>query len=168
MKHILLGFGENRTKLPTLVWIQEILTQLLDFTSRLIHFQLHCLQQEHPPKIEVLSEMTNDSHSALGDINKSLCENSTEEAPTAFFSSVWKIHKEKDRKNLRPLVESLLAEPAASERYLEESKDRQATPSKPLIQEVITEPEDHLLLSPVCNESDDTNPWGEESETRVT
>ncbi|XP_064016537.1 LOW QUALITY PROTEIN: dynein axonemal assembly factor 1 [Pogoniulus pusillus] len=125
-------------------------------------------EQEHRPKIEVLSEMTNDSHSALGEINKSLCENSTGEAPTAIFSSVWKIHKEKDRKNLRPLVESLLAEPAASERYLEESKDRQATPSKPLIQEVITEPKDQLLLSPVCNESDDTNPRGEESETRVT
>ncbi|NXX50660.1 DAAF1 factor, partial [Tricholaema leucomelas] len=129
--------------------------------------EIFVLEQEHHPKIEVLSETTSDSHSALGEINKSLRENSTEEAPTAIFSSVWKIHKERDRKNLRPLVESLLTEPAASERYPEESKDRQVTPSKPLIQEVITEPEDHLLLSPVCNESDDTNPWGEESETRV-
>ncbi|NXF86794.1 DAAF1 factor, partial [Eubucco bourcierii] len=124
-------------------------------------------EQEHHPKIEVISEMTNDSHSALGEINKSLCENSIEEAPTAIFSSVWKIHKEQDRENLRPLVESLLTGPVASERYLEESKDKQALPSKPLIQEVITEPEDHLLLSPVCKEPDDTSLWEEEGKTTV-
>ncbi|XP_054245629.1 dynein axonemal assembly factor 1 [Indicator indicator] len=111
-------------------------------------------EQEHHPKIEIISEMTSDSHSVLGENTSSLCENSEVAAPTAIFSSAWKMHKEQE--HLRPLVESLLTEPAASGRHLEETKDKQATPPKPLIQEVITEPEDHLLLSPVCNEPDDT------------
>ncbi|XP_068006553.1 dynein axonemal assembly factor 1 isoform X2 [Melanerpes formicivorus] len=121
-------------------------------------------EQEHHPKIEIISEMTNASHSVLGENNKRLCENSEAAAPTAIFSSVWKMHKEQDKEHLRPLVESLLTEPAAKERYLEETKDKQATPSKPLIQEVITEPEDLLLLAPV---TDDTSPWEEKGKITV-
>ncbi|XP_054026092.1 dynein axonemal assembly factor 1 [Dryobates pubescens] len=119
-------------------------------------------EQEHHPKIEIISELTNDSHSVLGDNNRSLCESSEAAAPTAIFSSVWKMHKEQDKEHLRSLVESLLTEPAAKERYLEETKDKQ-----PLVQEVITEPEDHLLLAPVCNEPDDTSPWEEKGKIAV-
>ncbi|NXN13555.1 DAAF1 factor, partial [Indicator maculatus] len=122
-------------------------------------------EQEHHPKIEIISDMTSDSHSVLGENTNSLCENSEVAAPTAIFSSAWKMHKEQE--HFRPLVESLLTEPAASGRHLEETKDKQATPPKPLIQEVITEPEDLLLLSPVCNEPGDTSPWEEKGKIIV-
>ncbi|XP_065497247.1 dynein axonemal assembly factor 1 [Caloenas nicobarica] len=125
-------------------------------------------KQDYHPKIEIISEMTNDSDSALEENNTSMLENSVgEEVPTAIFSSVYKIHKEHEKENLRPLVESLFTEPATSERYLE-TKDNQGTPLKPLIQEVITEPKDNLLLSPVCNQPDDPSPWEEDSKITVT
>ncbi|KAF1531824.1 Dynein assembly factor 1, axonemal, partial [Eudyptes sclateri] len=112
-------------------------------------------KQEYHPKIEIISEMTNDSDSAVEENNKSTFENSVgEEVPTAIFSHVCKIHKENEKEHLRPLVESFFTEPANSDRYLE-IKVKQATPSKPLIQEVITEPKDNLLLSPVCSRPDD-------------
>ncbi|KAF1624863.1 Dynein assembly factor 1, axonemal, partial [Eudyptes filholi] len=112
-------------------------------------------KQEYHPKIEIISEMTNDSDSAVEENNKSTSENSVgEEVPTAIFSHVCKIHKENEKEHLRPLVESFFTEPANSDRYLE-IKVKQATPSKPLIQEVITEPKDNLLLSPVCSRPDD-------------
>ncbi|NXJ51069.1 DAAF1 factor, partial [Spizaetus tyrannus] len=119
-------------------------------------------KQEYHPKIEIISEMTNDSDSALEENNKGTFENSVgEEVPTAIFSNVYKIHKEHEKEHLRPLVESFFTEPANSERYLE-TKDKQATPSKPLIQEVITEPKDNLLWSPICNRPDDPSPWEED------
>ncbi|NXS68572.1 DAAF1 factor, partial [Pandion haliaetus] len=119
-------------------------------------------KQEYHPKIEIISEMTNESDSALEENNKGTFENSAgEEVPTAIFSNAYKIHKEHEKEHLRPLVESFFTEPANSERYLE-TKDKQATPSKPLIQEVITEPKDNLLWSPVCNRLDDPSPWEED------
>ncbi|KAM9623738.1 dynein axonemal assembly factor 1 isoform 2-T2 [Morphnus guianensis] len=119
-------------------------------------------KQEYHPKIEIISEMTNDSDSALEENNKGTFENSVgEEVPTAIFSNVYKIHKEHEKEHLRPLVESFFTDPANSERYLE-TKDKQATPSKPLIQEVITEPKDNLLWSPICNRPDDPSPWEED------
>ncbi|CAM9446471.1 unnamed protein product [Bubo scandiacus] len=116
-------------------------------------------KQKYHLKIEIISEMTNDSNSALEENGKSVFENSVE-VPTAIFSNVHKVHKEHEKEHLRPLVESFFTEPANSERYLE-TKDKQATPSKPLIEEVITEPKDNLLLLPVCNQPDDPGP-GEE------
>ncbi|KAM6064618.1 dynein axonemal assembly factor 1 isoform 3-T3 [Theristicus caerulescens] len=122
-------------------------------------------KQKYHPKIEIISEMTNDSDSASEENNKSMFENSVEVVPTAIFSSVCKINKAHEKEHLRPLVESLFTEPANSEGYLE-IKDKQATPSKPLIQEVITE--DNLLLSPVCSRPDDPSPREEDSEITVT
>ncbi|KAF1496594.1 Dynein assembly factor 1, axonemal, partial [Pygoscelis antarcticus] len=119
-------------------------------------------KQEYHPKIEIISEITNDSDSAVEENNKSMFENSVgEEVPTAIFSNVCKIHKEHEKEHLRPLVESFFTEPANSNRYLE-IKDKQATPLKPLIQEVITEPKDNLLLSPVCSQPDDPSSWEED------
>ncbi|XP_071670300.1 dynein axonemal assembly factor 1 isoform X2 [Patagioenas fasciata] len=118
-------------------------------------------QKDYLPKIEIISEMTNDSDSALEENNTSMLENSIEEVPTAIFSSVCKIHKEHEKENLRPLVQSLFTEPAISERY-PETKDNQRTPLKPLIQEIITEPKGNLLLSPVCNQLDDPSPREED------
>ncbi|XP_005504945.2 dynein axonemal assembly factor 1 isoform X2 [Columba livia] len=125
-------------------------------------------QKDYHPKIEIISEMTNDSDSALEENNTSMLENSVgEEIPTAIFSSVCKIHKEHEKENLRPLVQSLFTEPATSERY-SETKDNQGTPLKPLIQEIITEPKGNLLLSPVCNQLDDPSPCEEDSKITVT
>ncbi|NXE86695.1 DAAF1 factor, partial [Menura novaehollandiae] len=118
-------------------------------------------KQDCHPKIEIISEVTNDSDSALEENNESTFENSVEEAPTAIFSNVCKNHKEHEKEHLRPLLESFFTEPANSERYLE-IKDKEVAPLKPLIQEVITEPEDHLLLSPVCLQPDDPSPWEED------
>ncbi|XP_030368170.1 dynein assembly factor 1, axonemal isoform X5 [Strigops habroptila] len=116
-------------------------------------------KQEYHPKIEIISEMTNDSDSALEEDNKSMFENS--EVPTAIFSSACKIHKEHGKEQLRPLVESFFTQPANSKRY-QEIKDQQTTPSTPLIQEINTEPEDNLLLSPVYKQPDDPSPAEED------
>ncbi|NXP18227.1 DAAF1 factor, partial [Scytalopus superciliaris] len=118
-------------------------------------------RQDYRPKIEVISEVTNDSDSALEENNESMFEDSAEEVPTAIFSNMCKSHKEHEKEHLRPILESCLTEPANSERYLE-IKDKEAVPLKPLIQEVTTEPKDHLLLSPVCHQSDDPRPWEED------
>lgn len=171
MKPMFRTFWENSTsKLTAVMWIQEIFTQRLAFTSRIIHFQL-CflpLQQEYHPKIEIISEMSNDSDSALEENNKSMFENSArEEVPTAIFSNACKIHTEHEKEHLRPFVESFFTEPANSERYLE-SKDKQAAPSKPLIQEVVTEPKDDLLLSPVCSPPGDPSAWEGDGKITVT
>ncbi|NXG75870.1 DAAF1 factor, partial [Baryphthengus martii] len=124
-------------------------------------------KQDYHPKIEIISDMTNDSDSALKESDKSALENSVEEEVlTTIFSNVCKIHKEYEKENLRPLVESLFIEPANSERYLE-TKDTWATPSKPLIQKVIPEPKDHLS-SPVHNQLDDPSPWEEDTKITVT
>ncbi|NXK24463.1 DAAF1 factor, partial [Arenaria interpres] len=125
-------------------------------------------KQEYHPKIEMISEMTNDSNPALEENNKSMFENSVgEEVPTAIFPNMCKIHKEHEMEHLRPLVESFVTEPANSEGY-REIKDKQATPLKPLIQEVITEPQNNLLLSPVCNQAEDPSLWEGDSKITVT
>ncbi|XP_027502688.1 dynein assembly factor 1, axonemal isoform X1 [Corapipo altera] len=119
-------------------------------------------KQDYHPKIEIISEVTNDSDSALEENNKSTFEKSVEEVPTAIFSNVCKSHKEhEEEEHLRPLLESFFTEPANSERHLE-IKDKKAAPLKPLIQEAVTEPKDHLLLSPVCHQRDDPSPWEED------
>ncbi|NWW52610.1 DAAF1 factor, partial [Pedionomus torquatus] len=120
-------------------------------------------KQEYHPKIEIISEMTNDTDSALEENNKSMFMNSVE-VPTAIFSNVCKIHKEHEMEHLRPLVKSFLAEPANSGRY-SEIKDKQATP---LIQEVVTERQENLLLSPVCGRAEDPSPWEGGSKITVT
>ncbi|NXU08372.1 DAAF1 factor, partial [Pardalotus punctatus] len=119
------------------------------------------------PKIEIISEVTNDSNSALEENNKSMFENSVEEVPTAIFSNVCQNHKEHEKEHLRSLLESFCTEPDNSERYLE-IKDKQVAPMKPLIQEVITEPKDHLLLSPVCHQPDDPSSWEEDGKITVS
>ncbi|KAM9288768.1 dynein axonemal assembly factor 1 [Morus bassanus] len=125
-------------------------------------------KQEYHPKIEIISEVTNDSNSALEENNKSMSENSVgEEIPTAIFSNSCKIHKEHEKEHLRPLVESFFTEPANSERYLE-IQDKPATPLKPLIQEVIAGPKDNLRLSLVCNQPDDPSPWEEDGKITIT
>ncbi|NWV05185.1 DAAF1 factor, partial [Ptilonorhynchus violaceus] len=118
-------------------------------------------KQDYHPKIEIISEVTNDSNSALEENNKSMFENSVEEVPTAIFSNVCQNHKEHEKEHLRPLLESFFREPANSETHLE-IKDKKVAPLKPLIEEVITEPKDHLLLSPVCCQPDDPSPWEED------
>ncbi|NWI25370.1 DAAF1 factor, partial [Sula dactylatra] len=124
-------------------------------------------KQEYHPKIEIISEVTNDSNSALEENNESMFENSVEEIPTAIFSNACKIRKEHEKEHLRPLVESFFTEPANSERYLE-IQDKPATPLKPLIQEVIAGPKDNLRLSPVCNQPDDPSPREEDSRITIT
>lgn len=111
--------------------------------------------------------MTNDSDSALEENNKNMFENSVEEISTAIFSNARKIHKEHEKEHLRPLVESFVTEPANPHRYLE-IVHRQATPSKPLIQEVVTEPEGNLLLSPVCDRPGGSSPWEGDGKITVT
>ncbi|NXM75957.1 DAAF1 factor, partial [Serilophus lunatus] len=112
-------------------------------------------EQDYQPKIEMISEVTNNSNSTSQENNKSMFENSVEVVPSAFFSNVRKSHKEHEKEHLRPLLESFFREPANSERCLE-IRDKEEAPLKPLIQEVVTEPKDHLLLSPVCHEPDDS------------
>ncbi|NXW72171.1 DAAF1 factor, partial [Hirundo rustica] len=119
------------------------------------------VQQDYHPKIEIISEVTNDTSSALEENNKSMLDSSIEEVPTAIFSNVYQNHKEYEKEHLRPLLKSLFTEPGNSERYLE-IKDKEVSPLKPLIQEVITEPKDHLLLSPVCHQPDDPSSWEED------
>ncbi|NWW83866.1 DAAF1 factor, partial [Rhynochetos jubatus] len=126
--------------------------------------EIFAQKQEYHPKIEIISEMTNDSDSALEENNKSMFEDSVGEVPMAIFSNVCKIRKEDEKEHL---VGSLLTEPAYSKRYLE-TKNKQASPSKPLIQEVITEPRDNLPLSPVCSCTDDPSPWEGDSKITVT
>jgi len=137
------------------------------FISRVMYFQLHFLplQQEYRPKIEIISERTNDSDSALEENNKSMSEASVGEVPTAIFSNVCKIRKEHEKEHLRPLVESFFTEPALSDRYLETKKKRE-TPSKPLIEEVIPESKDDLVSSPVCSRPADPSP--REGESKIT
>ncbi|XP_068883342.1 dynein axonemal assembly factor 1 [Aphelocoma coerulescens] len=118
-------------------------------------------EQDCHPKIEIISEVTNDCSSALEKNNKSLLENSVEEFPTAIFSNVCQNHKAREKEHLRPLLKSFFTQPDNSERYLE-IKDKEVVPLKPLIQEVITEPKDDLLLSPVCHQPDDPSSWEED------
>ncbi|NWS84586.1 DAAF1 factor, partial [Toxostoma redivivum] len=118
-------------------------------------------KQDYHPKIEIISEVTNDSNSALEEKNKSIIESSVEEVPMTIFSTVWQNYKEHEKEHLRPLLKSFFTEPDNSEKYLE-IKDKEVAPLKPLIQEIITEPKDHLLLSPVCHQPDDPGSWEED------
>nr|XP_009676694.1 PREDICTED: dynein assembly factor 1, axonemal [Struthio camelus australis] len=125
-------------------------------------------KQEYQPKIEVISETTNESDSAVEEKSKSTFGNSVrEEVPTAIFSHMHKIHEDREKELLRPIVEGLFTEPSNSERDLE-SKDKQENLLKPLIQEIITEPKDSPLLSSVCDQPDDISPWEGDSNITVS
>ncbi|XP_041256758.1 dynein assembly factor 1, axonemal [Onychostruthus taczanowskii] len=124
-------------------------------------------KQDYHPKIEIISEVTNDSNSALEENNESMLENSVEEVPTAIFSNVYQNHKEHEKEHLRPLLKSLFTEPDNSGGYLE-IKGEEVASLKPLIQEVITEPKDPLLLSPVCHQADGPSSWEEDGKITVT
>lgn len=118
------------------------------------------MQQEYQPKIEIISETTNDGDSALEESNKNTFEDSVGEAATSIFSNVRKIHKEQEKECFRPLVKEFLTESSYSE------KDKPAKPSKVLVQELITQPTDNLLLSSVCSQPDDPSQW--EGDRKIT
>nr|XP_013047877.2 dynein axonemal assembly factor 1 [Anser cygnoides]XP_013047878.2 dynein axonemal assembly factor 1 [Anser cygnoides]XP_013047879.2 dynein axonemal assembly factor 1 [Anser cygnoides] len=123
------------------------------------------VQKQRHPNIEIISEMTNDSDSALEENNKTTFEHPVGEVPKTIFSNVSKTHKAQENERLRPFVECFFMEPSNSGRYLE-TKDKQANPRKALIQEVISEPTDKLLLSSVCNQPDDPSLW--EGDSKIT
>lgn len=154
VKQIFHTFGEKSTSRKTIVQIQEIVTYLSFVISRRIYFQLLFLplQQRHP-NIEIISEVTYDSDSALEENTKTTFEHLVE-VPTTIFSNMSKTHRAQENERLRPFVESFFMEPSNSGRYLE-TKDKQANPQKALVQEVITEPTDKLLLSSARNQPDD-------------
>lgn len=154
VKQIFHTFGEKSTSRKTIVQIQEIVTYLSFVISRRIYFQLLFLplQQRHP-NIEIISEVTYDSDSALEENTKTTFEHLVE-VPTTIFSNMSKTHRVQENERLRPFVESFFMEPSNSGRYLE-TKDKQANPQKALVQEVITEPTDKLLLSSARNQPDD-------------
>ncbi|NWI11944.1 DAAF1 factor, partial [Crypturellus soui] len=124
-------------------------------------------KQEYHPKIEIISETTNENDSAVDENSKNTFGNSAEEVPTAIFSNVCKIREDPEKEILRPLVEGLIMEPSNSERDLE-TKDKQENLLKPLIEEIITEPKDTLLLSSVCNHPDDKNPHEGDSNLTIS
>uniref|UniRef100_U3ICA8 Dynein axonemal assembly factor 1 n=1 Tax=Anas platyrhynchos platyrhynchos TaxID=8840 RepID=U3ICA8_ANAPP len=123
------------------------------------------VQKQRHPNIEIISEMTNDSDSALEENTKTTFEHSVGEVPTTIFSNVSKTHRAQENERLRPFVEGFFMEPSNSGRYLE-TKDKQANPQKALIQEVISEPTDKLLLSSACNQPDDPSLW--EGDSKIT
>ncbi|NXC40988.1 DAAF1 factor, partial [Penelope pileata] len=123
-------------------------------------------KQENHPKIEIISEMTNDGDSELEENSKFTFEHSVGEVPTFIFSNVSKIHKEQEKECLRPLVEGFFTEPSHSEKHLE-TKDEQTNPCKVLIREIITKPADNTLLSSVCNQPGDPSPWEGDSKIAV-
>ncbi|XP_061863558.1 dynein axonemal assembly factor 1 isoform X2 [Colius striatus] len=137
------GYADiEQTKLETLekLYLDELPDLEDTDVSELSTEEEIFIQKEYQPKIEIISEMTSDTDSALEETNKSTFE-CPGEVPKAFFSRVCKRPKEHQKEHLRPLVESFFPEPANSERYLE-SKDQPASPSKPLIQEITSEPEE--------------------------
>ncbi|TFJ99526.1 Butyrophilin subfamily 2 member A1 [Platysternon megacephalum] len=108
------------------------------------------------PKIEIISEVSDNKDSASEE-DKTLFGNSiTEEIPTAIFSNICKVPEDSQRETTRLLVEGL-AEPWSPERDLE-IKVKQAKPLKPLIQEILAEPIDEILTSAAYNKVDDLTP----------
>ncbi|NXD77807.1 DAAF1 factor, partial [Halcyon senegalensis] len=158
----------TRLETPGRIYLDE-LPDLEDISESEIppDEEIFVQKQDYHPKIEIISDATNDRDSALEENNRNTLESSVgEEVLTAIFSNVRKTHKEHEKEHLRPFVESFFTEPANSESYLE-TKHTQAIPSKPLIQEVIPQPQNHLL-SPVCNQPDDQSPWEEDTKITVT
>ncbi|XP_065589563.1 dynein axonemal assembly factor 1-like [Cyrtonyx montezumae] len=117
-------------------------------------------KQEYHPKIEIISETTNDGDSALEENNKITSEDSVGDIEISIFSNVRKIHKEQEKECFRPLIKEFFTEPSHSE------KDKTTDPCKVLIQEIITQPTDNLLLSSTCNQPDDPSPG--EGDSKVT
>lgn len=171
MKHIFhifhVVYENSILKLATVTWLKEIFPHPLAFISK-NNFSITFLplQQDYHPKIEIISEVTNDSNSALEEDNKSMLESSVE-VPTAIFSNVCQNHKKHEKEGLVPLLKSFFTEPDNSERHLE-IKDKEVAPLKLLIQEVITEPKDHLLLSPDCHQPDEPSSCAEDGKIPVT
>ncbi|NXQ06851.1 DAAF1 factor, partial [Vidua macroura] len=155
-------------KLETLAALSlDELPDLEDVSEFAPEEEIFVQKQDYRPKIEIISEVTNDSNSALEENNKSMLENSVEEVPTAIFSNVCQNHKEHKKEHLRPLLKSFFTEPDNSEGYLD-IKDKEVAPLKPLIQEVITDSKDYLLLSPVCHQPDAPSSWEEDGKITVT
>ncbi|XP_019354742.1 dynein axonemal assembly factor 1 isoform X8 [Alligator mississippiensis] len=123
-------------------------------------------KQTYHPKIEIISEVTNDEESLSEEYGKTTFENLvTEEIPTAIFSNIYKVPEDSQKKTLSPLVEALLAEPLNTETNLE-TKNNQARPPKPLVLEIIPENECDMPVSSACNKVDNGNdpvPWEEDS-----
>ncbi|XP_025054203.1 dynein assembly factor 1, axonemal isoform X5 [Alligator sinensis] len=123
-------------------------------------------KQTYHPKIEIISEVTNDEESLSEEYGKTTFENLvTEEIPTAIFSNIYKVPEDSQKKTLSPLVEALLAEPLNTETNLE-TKNNQARPPKPLVLEIIPENECDMPVSSACNKVDNGNdpvPWEEVS-----
>ncbi|XP_042690637.1 dynein axonemal assembly factor 1 isoform X1 [Centrocercus urophasianus] len=117
-------------------------------------------KQEYHPKIEIISETTNDGDSALEESNKNTFEDSVGEAAISIFSNVRKIHKEQEKECLRPLVKEFFTEPSYSE------EDKPAKPSKVLVQEITPQLPNNLLLSSVCSQPDD--PSQQEGGRKIT
>ncbi|XP_009576605.1 PREDICTED: dynein assembly factor 1, axonemal [Fulmarus glacialis] len=167
----------EKAMLPELDKYAEIEQIKLETPEKLYLDELPDLEDvdvnEFPPEEEVFVQkvrfLLNSSDEAYLNTFTNVLQNedNLKEVPTAIFSHVCKIHKEHEKEHLRPLVESFFREPANSERCLE-IKDKQAMPSKPLIQEVITEPKDNLLLSPICSRPDDPSPGEEDGKITVT
>nr|XP_030138330.3 dynein assembly factor 1, axonemal isoform X1 [Taeniopygia guttata] len=148
-------------KLETLAALSlDDLPDLEDVSEFAPEEEIFVQKQNCHPKIEIISEVTNDSNSTLEENNRSMLENSVE-VPTAFFSNVCQNHKEDEKEHLRPLLKSFFTEPDNSEGYME-IKDEEVAPLKPLIQEIITDPKDHLLLSPDCHQPDNPSSWKED------
>ncbi|XP_062442382.1 dynein axonemal assembly factor 1 isoform X2 [Rhea pennata] len=139
---------------PEKLYLDE-LPDLEDIDVNAPEEEIFVQKQEYHPKIEIISETMNESDSAVEETCKSTFGNSVgEEIPTAIFSNMCKIHQDREKEILRPIVEGLFTEPSNSEKDLE-TKDKQENLLKPLIQEIITEPKDSLLLPSVCNHPDD-------------
>nr|XP_013796691.1 PREDICTED: dynein assembly factor 1, axonemal isoform X1 [Apteryx mantelli mantelli] len=159
--------GQIKLETPEKLYLDE-LPDLEDMDVNAPEEEIFVQKQEYHPKIEIISETTNESDSAVEENSKSTFGNSVgEEVPTAIFSNMCKIHQDSEKEILRPIVEGLFTEPSNSERGLE-TKDKQENLLKPLIQEIITEPKDNLPLSSVCNHPDDKSPWEGDSNITVS
>ncbi|XP_072790360.1 dynein axonemal assembly factor 1 isoform X3 [Taeniopygia guttata] len=149
-------------KLETLAALSlDDLPDLEDVSEFAPEEEIFVQKQNCHPKIEIISEVTDDSNSTLEENNRSMLENSVEEVPTAIFSNVCQNHKGHEKEHLRPLLKSFFTEPDNSEGYME-IKHEEVAPLKPLIQEIITDPKDHLLLSPDCHQPDNPSSWKED------
>ncbi|XP_075796441.1 dynein axonemal assembly factor 1 isoform X3 [Pelodiscus sinensis] len=108
------------------------------------------------PKIEIISEVSDDKNSASKENKVSSWNSITEEIPTAIFSNICKIPEDCQRETTRHLVEGL-AEHWSLEKDLE-AKVKQVNPLKPLIQEIIAEPIDDILTPAAYSNVDDLAP----------
>ncbi|XP_074864915.1 dynein axonemal assembly factor 1 [Carettochelys insculpta] len=108
------------------------------------------------PKIEIISEVSDDKDSILEENKTSFGNATTEEIPTAIFSNICEVLEDSQRETTRPFIENLV-EPWILERDLG-TKVKQAKSLKPLIQEIIAEPTDNIQISAAYSKVDDPTP----------